>query len=389
MKVLVAHNRYRSDVPSGENVVVDAEIATLEAAGVDVVPLIAESDSVSLRSPRGLASAALGPVYAPSGVPRFRALLERERPDVVHLHNVYPLLSPWVVRTAHDHGVPVVQTVHNFRHDCVAGSYFRDGRICTDCAGRTFGTPAVAHGCYRGSRAQSVPMAIGRTVHRPTWRSVDRFLALTPFHADYLRSLDVPSERIVVRPTSAPDPGPPEPPTGADLLFVGRLDEQKGVRLLLEAWASAPNPHAATLHVVGDGPLRSLVDEAAASDPTVVAHGLLAPDQVAERLRAAGAVVIPSTWFEGLPRVLVEAMSHGRALAVSDLGGLGASVPPAAGWTFAPEAGALRVVLAAITSDTVRAKGAAARETYLSTYAPEVTTGQLLDVYQQLAGSRR
>ena len=165
MKVLVAHNRYRSDVPSGESAVVDAEIADLRDAGVEVVPVIADSDTVALRSPRGLVEAAAGPVYAPRGVPQFRAVLERERPDIVHVHNVYPLLSPWIVRTAHEHRVPVVHTVHNFRHDCVAGTYFRDGHICTDCKGRKGGqddsfhenlsAAIVAHVCLKNLMVNS------------------------------------------------------------------------------------------------------------------------------------------------------------------------------------------------------------------------------------------
>jgi len=389
MKVLVAHNRYRSDVPSGENVVVDAEIADLRAAGVDVVGAITRSDDVDLSSFTGAAEAALGPVYAPRGVPAFRALLRHTRPDVVHVHNVYPLLSPWVVRAAHAQRIPVVQTIHNFRHDCVAGSYFRDGRICTACAGTFLGLPAVVHGCYRGSRLQSVPMAIGRDVHRGTWRSVDRFLALTPFHADFLRSLGVDAERVVVRPTSAPDRGEPEPAASPDVVVVGRLDEQKGVRLLLEGWRRSRNPHGARLHVVGDGPLRAEVDAAAAADPAIVVHGVLDAAGVAARIAAAGAVVIPSIGLEGLPRVLVETLSAGRALAVSDLGGLGASVPDAVGWRFRPTPDALAGTLEAISPDAARAKGRAARQTYLERYTPEVTTGRLLEVYANVAGSRR
>lgn len=389
MKVLVAHNRYRSDMPSGENIVVDAEIASLRAAGVDVVPMITESDSVSLRSPAGLAAAALGPVYAPGGVPRFRELLTTERPDVVHLHNVYPLLSPWVVRTAHHHGVPVVQTVHNFRHDCVAGSYFRNGAICTECAGRAFASPAIAHGCYRGSHAQSVPMAVGRSVHRSTWRSVERFLALTPFHAEFLRSLGVPPERIVVRPTSAPDPGEPAPPTSKDVLFAGRLDEQKGIRLLLDAWRTREHPSGGMLRIVGDGPLRELVEDAASRDASVVAYGRVEADAVADRIRAAGAVIIPSTWFEGLPRVLVEALSHGRTVAVSDIGGLGAVVDDRIGWRFAPTVQGVRAGLDALATGDLRARGLAARETYLASYAPDVTTHALLAVYDDVSRSPR
>jgi glycosyltransferase involved in cell wall biosynthesis len=390
MKVFVAHNRYRSDVPSGENMVVDAEIELLRAVGVDVVPVLAASDQISLRSPRGLAGAAMGPVYAPRAVPQFRAMLERERPDVVHLHNVYPLLSPWVVRVAHEQRVPVVQTIHNFRHDCVSGSYFRDGAICTDCAGTRLATPAVRHGCYRGSRLQSVPMVVGRAAHRSTWRSVDRFLALTPFHAEFLTgALGVDPGNVMVRPTSAPDPGReavhPAPTT--DVVFVGRLDEQKGVRLLLDAWR-ARRPSQARLQIVGDGPLRAAVDAAAAADPSITVHGLLAPADVAAQMRSAGVLVIPSVSYEGLPRALVEAYAAGRAAAVSDLGGLATSVPDAVGWRFPPTVAGLVATLDSIDATMVRDKGAAARETYESTYSPTVTTQQLLDVYADLAGSR-
>jgi glycosyltransferase involved in cell wall biosynthesis len=388
MKVLVAHNRYRSDVPSGENVVVDAEVAALREAGIDVTALLPSSDDVSLRSPRGLLDAALGPVRAPRGVPAFARTLDRVRPDVVHVHNVYPLLSPWVVRTAHARGIPVVQTVHNFRHDCVAGSYFRDGRVCTDCSGHAFATPAVAHGCYRGSRVQSVPMAVGRSVHRSTWTEVDHYLALTEFHADFLRGLGVPAERITVRPTSAPDPGPVPPPTTTDVLFVGRLDEAKGVRVLLDAWRSRRPAGSGMLDVVGDGPLRAEVESAAALDPTIVVHGLIAKEKVAARMSASGVVVIPSTWYEGLPRVLVEAAAHGRAAAVSDLGGLATAVDDRAGWRFSPDAAGLRAVLDALTVDDVVARGAGARARYEQTFAPDVTTTALLDVYADLAGSR-
>lgn len=389
MKVLVAHNRYRSDVPSGENVVVDAEVDALREAGVEVVTLFVDSDDVSLRSPAGLVEAALGPVYAPRGVARLRRLLRSEQPDVVHLHNVYPLLSPWVVRTSHAAGVPVVQTVHNFRHDCVSGTYFRDGRVCTECAGRAVATPALQHGCYRDSRAQSVPMVLGRTLHRDTWREVDRLLALTPFHAEFLQRLGVPPERVAVRPTSAPDPGPAAPPTSTDLLFVGRLEEQKGVRVLLDAWNRRSSTTVSRLHVVGDGPLAGLVDRAAQSDQSIVVHGLASPAEVGARIEQCGAVVLPSTWFEGLPRVLVETFARGRAAMVSDHGGLAGAVTDDLGWRVRPEPVALAAAIDEIDPAAMRAKGAAARETYLSTYSPSVTTQQLIDVYTDHAGSRR
>jgi len=227
MRVLVAHNRYRSSSPSGENQLVAAEIDLLRAGGVDVVPLLTDSDD--LTGPLGALRGAPGPVYSPSGVRRFRRLLEETRPDVVHLHNVYPLISPYVVRVAARAGIPVVQTVHNYRHGCVNGLHLRDGHPCTDCLGTRLGLPAIRHACYRDSRLQTVPMTIGQVLHRPTWNDeVARYLALTPFMADLLVRTGVPRERITLRPSWAPDPGEPPAP-GTDVLYVGRLDEPKGV----------------------------------------------------------------------------------------------------------------------------------------------------------------
>src|SRR5581483_7496913 len=177
MKVVVAHNRYSSAQPSGENTVVDAQIAQLRAAGVEVVPFLRSSDEIGALPATQKALLPLGPIVAPGSVAALRRLIRAERPDLVHLHNPYPLISPWIVRTAHAHGLPVVQTVHNYRQVCAPGLYFRDGRICTDCKGRAFPLPAVVHSCYRGSRAQSAVMATALTVHRGTWRSVDRYVA--------------------------------------------------------------------------------------------------------------------------------------------------------------------------------------------------------------------
>src|ERR1700712_4065920 len=153
MKVVVAHNRYREAIPSGENVIVDTEIAQLGAAGVEVLPFQRSSDSIGELPLSQKVLLPLSPIYGRQAQQDLAALLTSARRDVWHLHNPYPLISPWVVRTAHAHGVPVVQTVHNYRQVCSSGLYFRDGHNCTDCRGKAFGWPAVQHRCYRGSAA--------------------------------------------------------------------------------------------------------------------------------------------------------------------------------------------------------------------------------------------
>jgi glycosyltransferase involved in cell wall biosynthesis len=381
VKVVVAHNRYRQAQPSGENTVVDLEIAQLTAAGVQVLPFLRSSDEIPSMSPVGKALLPVSPIYSPLAQHDLADLIREHRPDVVHLHNPYPLISPWVVRTAHRHGVPVVQTVHNYRQVCSSGVYYRDGHVCYDCRGRLVGVPAVVHRCYRGSRAQSAVMATALAVHRPTWRSVDRYVALTSRVADHLRDYGIPSERIVVKPNSVPDPGPPGPP-GDGFLFLGRLSEEKGVDLLLHAWQRHPDGSLGQLTIAGDGELRPLVEQAAAARTDIVYAGTLGRDAVQEALRRTAVVVVPSTWDDVLPTVVIEALAHGRPVLGTALGGIPYLVDKA-GWIVPGDASSL-VLMLPQARDGAAALSAAARRRYETTFHPDVVTKQLLAVYASL-----
>ena len=354
----------------------------MRAEGVEVVPLIEESDSIPSLGPAAKLGVATGPVYNPAGVRRMRTLLEVHKPDVVHIHNVFPLLSPWVVRAARDADVPVVQTVHNFRRDCVAGTFFRDGQICTDCSGRRWATPALRHGCYRESRLQTLSMVIGRAAHDSTWRSIDRFLVLTAFHAEHLAAVGVPEGRIVIRPTSADDPGQVSTP-GQDVLFAGRLDAEKGVELLLDAWAWRPSD-GRRLVIAGDGPLAELVEARADQDSTIRHLGLLTPDEVSVAMESAGVVALPSVWLEGLPHVAVQAMARGRALLVVGHGGLASVVDDSSGWLLPPDVPAWAQAIAQLDDRELRLRGAGARSCFEARYERSITTAQLLRTYAEV-----
>ena len=385
MRVLVAHNLYRSATPSGENQLVRAEIALLRDHGVDVVELLADSDDIA-GGVRGVLQAAPGPVYSRSGVRRLTRLLDETRPDVVHLHNVFPLISPWVARVARRRGVPVVQTVHNYRHGCVNGLHLRDGRPCTDCLGTRFGLAAVQHGCYRGSRVQTVPMTVGQVVHRGTWRDdVAGYFVLTPFMRDKLVVTGVPADRIRVRPTWVPDPGVAAG-EGTDVLYVGRLDEPKGIDRLLDAWAAGGATSGRTLTVVGDGPLRSLVEQAAAGG-SVRWLGQLAPAGVAAAMEQAAYVVVPSRVFEGYPLVVAEAFGRGRPVLTIAGGSVGTVVDDRTGWVVPPTVGALAAAMASITDDEARRRGAHARTSYEAHNTPERGLASLLAGYDEAIGS--
>ncbi|WP_213451149.1 glycosyltransferase family 4 protein [Rhizomonospora bruguierae] len=385
MKVVVAHNRYREALPSGENTIVDAEIAQLGAAGVEVIPFLRSSDEIGALSPAGKALLPVSPIWAPAAQRDLAALLAEHRPDVLHLHNPYPLLSPWVVRTAHRHGVPVVQTVHNYRQVCSSGLYFRDGQVCTECKGRVIGLPAVVHGCYRGSRAQSAIMATTLAVHRPTWRSVDRYIALTSAIEAHLREYGIPAERIVVKPNAVADPGPPPTGPGEGFLFAGRLAPEKGLALLLDAWRAHPEKSLGTLRVAGDGELRGLAERAAAERGDVEFLGPLDRTATGAAIRRSAVVVAASTWHDVLPTIIIEALSHGRPVLGTAMGGIpfliGSDEP--AGWVVPPTAEAMAAALPT-ARDGAAALVARARTRYERMFHPDAVTRRLLEIYAGL-----
>ncbi|MEV6966731.1 glycosyltransferase family 4 protein [Hamadaea sp. NPDC051192] len=386
MKVVVAHNRYRSDAPSGENIMVDLESAQLAAAGVEVVPFQRDSDDIPSLPAVQKALLPLSPIWSPASTRALADLLRRERPDVLHLHNPYPLLSPGVVRTAHRHGVPVVQTVHNYRQVCAPGLYFRDGHVCTDCKGKAFALPAIQHRCYRGSAAQSAIMATTLAVHRGTWQSVDRYIALTESIAAHLRDYGIPPERIAIKPNAVEDPGPPAP-VGEGVLFAGRLSPEKGLGILLDAWRRTVPGTLGTLRIAGDGELRPLAEAAAAERSDVEYLGPRDRAGVRELMRASALVTVPSTWFEPLSTVIIEALANGRPVLGTALGGSPYLID-SAGWVVAPTADALAGVLPlAIKEAGSLAQGA--RERYLANFHPDVVTSRLIDIYSSVAGSRR
>ncbi|MGW4151931.1 glycosyltransferase [Micromonospora chersina] len=420
MRIVVAHNRYREAQPSGENTIVDAEIAQLTAAGVEVLPFLRSSDEIPAMSKPAKALLPISPIWAPKAQHDLDRLLTEHRPDVLHLHNPYPLLSPWVVRTAHKRGVPVVQTVHNYRQVCSSGLYFRDGVICQDCRGRALGVPAIVHRCYRGSRAQSALMATTLAVHRPTWKSVDRYIALTTAVADHLRDYGIPDERIVVKPNAVPDPGIPVPP-GDGFLFMGRLSPEKGLDLLLTAWRRHPVGSLGPLRIAGDGELRPLAEAAAADRPDVSYLGQLDRPGVRAVLADSAVVLATSTWHDVLPTVIIEALASGRPVLGTALGGIpylvGADDPrepagtgPAevataapgdghvslprgvqrgeAGWVVAPDAEALAAALPVARAGAATL-ALAARTRYERTFHPDVVTKRLIDIYADVARTAR
>ena len=307
MKVLVVHNRYRE--PGGEDRVVDVESALLKRHGHEVLQYIVDNTGVDETQPIRLAART---VWNPVSHGDVRGLIAAERPDLLHVHNTLPLASPAVYYAAAAEGIPVVQTLHNYRMVCPGAVCFRDNKPCTACVGSTIPWRAVTHGCYRGSRAATGAVSAMLLVHRiaRTWRNkIDTYIAPTNFARRLFVSGGVPPGRIVVKPHFVdPDPGVGQG-NGGYALFVGRLSAEKGVRTLIAAWSRlAPK---VPLTIVGDGPLSGEVAEAAARISGIRWVGRQPHSEVQRLIGDAAFLVLPSLVFETFGQVVIEAFAAG------------------------------------------------------------------------------
>ncbi len=316
MKILAVHNRYQR--PGGEDQVFVDETALLEARDHRVVRYEVHNDQVERVNRLTLAK---DTVWNTSAYRELRALIRRERPDVVHFHNTLPLISPAGYYAARAEGVPVIQTLHNYRLLCPVALFFRDGRVCEDCMGKAVPWPGVVHECYRGSRAASGVIATMLTVHRVmrTWTEmVDVYVALTEFARSKFIEGGLPAGKIVVKPNFvAPDPGRGQG-GGGYALFVGRLAPEKGTGTMLAAWERLGT--RIPLKVVGDGPLRDRVVEAAARRSNVEWLGHRPVEEVHALMGKADMLVFPSEWYETFGRVAVEAFATGTPVIAADIG---------------------------------------------------------------------
>ena len=316
MKILAVHNRYQQ--PGGEDQAFVDETALLEARNHRVFRYEVHNDQVKQVNRLTLAK---DTVWNTSAYRELGALIRRERPHVVHFHNTLPLVSPAGYYAARAEGVPVIQTLHNYRLLCPVALFFRDGRVCEDCMGKAVPWPGVVHRCYRGSRTASGVIATMLTVHRAlrTWTEmVDVYVALTEFARNKFIEGGLPAGKIVVKPNFvAPDPGRGQG-GGGYALFVGRLAPEKGTETMLAAWDRLGT--RIPLKIVGDGPLRDRVVEAAARQSNVEWLGHRPVEDVHALMGKADMLVFPSQWYETFGRVAAEAFAAGTPVIAANIG---------------------------------------------------------------------
>lgn len=316
MKVLVCHNFYQR--PGGEDRVFADETALLRERGHHVISY--ERTNADLEHLSSIA-ALRDTLWSPRTSSEIEAIVQSERPDVVHCHNTFPLISPSVYYAARREGAAVVQTLHNYRLLCANAQLLRGETICEKCVGKPVGWPGVVHRCYRESALASAAVVASQTFHRAigTWNSrVDRFIALTEFSKEKFVAGGLPSERIVVKPNFVnKDPGIGSG-EGGYAVFVGRLSPEKGIDVLLDAWSKLSLE--CELRILGDGPLVDRVREAAATDKRITYLGQQSTEEVNAQVGEAAFLVVPSIWYEPFGLSIVEAFARGTPVIASRLG---------------------------------------------------------------------
>jgi glycosyltransferase involved in cell wall biosynthesis len=389
MRILLVHNRYRSGAPSGENLVVDQEGEALAALGHEVTRFGGSSDEIGQWPVVKKALLPARTVWSRQAYRDLTTQLRKDRPDVVHVHNTFPLLSAAVLFACRDEGVPVVATIHNYRLMCANGTFFRQGAVCHDCANGP-PTGAVLHGCYRDSRAATAPVALAMSLHRNAWKSlVSAYIFISASQRDLLKGCDLAPSRAFVRYNLIPRRISPQAArTPTVVVYAGRLDEAKGVRLLMAGWdryRKKSGEPGLRLVIAGGGPLEDEVSAWASSRPSVEMKGLVSRQQCAELISRARAVLLPSAWEETFGLVAVEAMAAGVPPVAADHGSFSELISHGVdGVLFSPGnpvALALAIADIELNPEQYETYGDQARKTYAQRFDPDRSVEELLEIY--------
>jgi glycosyltransferase involved in cell wall biosynthesis len=383
MRIVVAHNRYRYS--GGEDAVLRAEVEMLRDAG-HVVELF-EADNKTIEGTLAKIGAAGSLFHSSSYSQKMTELLRAFRPEILHVHNWFPLLSPSIISAACEEGVPVVQTLHNFRMLCVNGTLYRDGRICHDCLGKRFPLNGAINGCYSNSRIGSALIATAFTYHRMvhTWDGVTTFIAVSEYQKALLIRGGVDADKITVKPNFVKRTNELGSGGGGYALFVGRLTAAKGIRTVLRAWSE--NRISTPLRIMGDGPLVDEVRETVLNFPQVQYLGQKSPAEVYAAMADARFVICSSECPETFGLTAIEALSRGTPVLAADTASVRELIEDGQnGLCFTPgDPDDLAAKASVLVADdaTYQEMRRNCRAVYEKRYTDSVNYKLLMDIYQR------
>ena len=388
MRILSIHNRYL--IRGGEDQSRELEEKLLQEQG-NQVDIYEENNNRVAEI--GKVRVAIRTVWSTESYQIVRQKLTENSYNIVHVQNFFPLISPSVYYAANKQGVPIVQTLRNYRLLCANSYFFRDQKVCEDCLGKIIPWPGVVHGCYRDSKLGSLVVVTMQTLHRAisTWKKmVNLYITLTDFTRQKFIQAGLPADKIVVKPNFVyPDPGMGEG-NGNYAIFIGRLSPEKGLDTLLAAWQLLGGK--IPLKIIGDGPLSNQVREAVTKLPYVKWLGRLPIQEVYTLIGEAKFLIFPSQWYETFGRVAIEAFAKGTPVIASNLGNMSSMIESGrTGFHFSPgdPNDLVALVEYALTHpEKLRKMRFEARSEFEAKYTAQQNYHKLMDIYKLAIASK-
>ena len=398
MKIALFHNYYKQR--GGEDTVFELEIAALRAYGHTVIPYTVHNSQAFAEN--SLSQKIRGALDAPhnhSSQAAIGTFLAQHRPDISHVHNWFPLLSPSIYAAHQQANIPVVQTLHNYRLGCAAATYYRNGACCDACR-PTNNLPAIRHRCYNNSTAGSLvwKRIIDRGWKQGTFRhAVSHYISPSREMRRKHIEMGISPDRITHVPNACLDPQDIPAadhqhlsPNQQNICFAGRLVPEKGAHILIRAWQQMRTPRRSNrrLTIIGSGPQAASLHELARGDASIQFTGQLSLHQTLGAINQADLLVCPSLWLEPFGMSVIEAMGAGVPVIASSIGGPteiiaegidGHLIPPG-------DISALSDTLSDCLNDRVglKVKGRAARLKYTQHYTAQQHAQQLTQCYQRV-----
>jgi glycosyltransferase involved in cell wall biosynthesis len=388
MKIALVHNTYRW--PGGEDVIVAQERDLLRSAGHQVLEYRRSNHEIGNGALVRQIALAQRAVWSSDTFHDFRTLLRREKPDVVHVHNTFVMISPSIYWACAEENVPVVQTLHNFRLFCPPSNFLRDGKICEECVEHSL-LRGVAYGCYHGSRVATGAAALVLAAHRwvGTWNhKIDCYIAVSQFARRKFEHAGLPPEKLVVKPHFVyPDPGARAFP-GDYAIFVGRFTSEKGLPTLLNAWSRINT--SVPLVIVGDGPLRESLEAQAAQmhNSRVIFRGHLSRDATLAAVKGAKILLCASECYEQGPATILEAFACGVPVIAPSLGPIDEVVDEGrTGLLFRagdPAHLAEKIAWALGHDEQLQSMGKSARAKFEENFSADKNYTRLMEIYERV-----
>jgi glycosyltransferase involved in cell wall biosynthesis len=383
-RVLLVHNYYQQS--GGEDVVFDSEKKLLEERGHTVFEYT--DTNFRLQSLNRIA-AARETIWSDHSYQKIRQKIVQNKPDVVHFHNTFLLISPAAYYACRELGIPIVQTLHNYRLICPSAIFYRNGGVCEDCLGKAFPWPGVLHKCYRGSHLQSLVVAAMLAYHRMihTWSEiVDVFISLTEFGRNKMIEANLPSHKIFVKPNFVNREDVPRVGAGNHAIFIGRLTPEKGLNTLVKAWSFFDQ---IPLKILGNGVLHDEIEQNLPRAGFIELLGFQDRNSVFNLMNNSRFLVFPSEWYEGFPVAIAESFACGLPVIASRLGAMVELVTDGeTGLLFEPgnAADLARKVqwLWSNPQESIR-MGHNARKEYEDKYTPQRNYELLMSIYEKVA----